>query len=110
MYDCLLHPVSLHSVTLDNIGYILNLAEIYHADQLKLSCVKFTCLNLPAILDSRILEDVSEESLKLLSTTYRKMVSHLMTFISISDYVFQIPAVAKRTIKFEGNDDKLCSV
>lgn len=72
-------------LTLDNIGYILNLAEIYHAEQLKISCLKFICLNLPAILDSRILEDVSEESLKLLSTTYRKM----------------IPAVAKRTIKFE---------
>ena len=88
MCDCLLHLVSLHSVTLDNIGYILNLAEIYHAEQLKLSCLKFICLNLPAILDSRGLEDVSEESLKLLSTTYRKMVSHLMAFLSVSDDVF----------------------
>ena len=69
-------------MTLDNVGYIINLSEVYHAEQLQDSCVRFVCLNIPALLEMGGLEGVSIPILNKISKMYREMVSRIIIIIA----------------------------
>ncbi|KAM4042994.1 inhibitor of Bruton tyrosine kinase [Anomaloglossus baeobatrachus] len=61
-------------LTLKNAAELLELAALYNADQLKVSCFQFIGLNMAALLEARSLDVLSEEVLKELATSYRKMI------------------------------------
>ncbi|XP_043930033.1 inhibitor of Bruton tyrosine kinase [Protopterus annectens] len=60
--------------TLKNAADVLEFAAMYNAEQLKLSCFQFIGLNMPALLEARSLEVLSDDVLKELSDAYRKMI------------------------------------
>ncbi|XP_060240657.1 inhibitor of Bruton tyrosine kinase isoform X3 [Meriones unguiculatus] len=61
-------------LTLKNAAMLLEFAAMYNAEQLKLSCLQFTGLNMAALLEARSLDVLSEDVLKDLSIFYRKMI------------------------------------
>ncbi|XP_073445780.1 inhibitor of Bruton tyrosine kinase isoform X2 [Dendrobates tinctorius] len=61
-------------LTLKNAAELLELAALYNADQLKVSCFQFIGLNMAALLEARSLDVLSEEVLKELASYYRKMI------------------------------------
>ncbi|XP_055458457.1 inhibitor of Bruton tyrosine kinase isoform X1 [Psammomys obesus] len=61
-------------LTLKNAAMLLEFAAMYNAEQLKLSCLQFTGLNMAALLEARSLDVLSEDVLKDLSVFYRKMI------------------------------------
>ncbi|CAJ0951703.1 unnamed protein product [Ranitomeya imitator] len=61
-------------VTLKNAAELLELAALYNADQLKVSCFQFIGLNMAALLEARSLDVLSQEVLKELASYYRKMI------------------------------------
>ncbi|CAG2065845.1 unnamed protein product, partial [Timema podura] len=60
-------------VTLKNVAQLLELSGAYNADQLKRCCMQYICLNLPAVLEARSLEIVSENLLEDLSKYYQEL-------------------------------------
>ncbi|XP_068180155.1 inhibitor of Bruton tyrosine kinase [Antennarius striatus] len=61
-------------LTLKNVAELLEFAAIYNAEQLKLSCFQFIVLNMAALLESRALDNLTDEVLVELSASYRKMI------------------------------------
>lgn len=61
-------------LTLKNAAELLEFAAMYNAEQLKLSCLQFICLNLAAMLEARTLDVLSDDVLKELCVAYRKMI------------------------------------
>ncbi|XP_063168747.1 inhibitor of Bruton tyrosine kinase [Candoia aspera] len=61
-------------LTLKNAAELLEFSATYNAEQLKQSCLQFIVLNMAAILETRVLDVLSDEVLKDLSTSYRKMI------------------------------------
>ncbi|XP_070788981.1 inhibitor of Bruton tyrosine kinase isoform X3 [Pituophis catenifer annectens] len=61
-------------LTLKNAAELLEFSATYNAEQLKQSCLQFIVLNMAAILETRVLDVLSDEVLKNLSTSYRKMI------------------------------------
>lgn len=61
-------------LTIKNAADLLEFAAMYNAEQLKLSCFQFIGLNMPALLETRSLEVLSDDVLKELSDAYRKMI------------------------------------
>ncbi|KAE8603105.1 hypothetical protein XENTR_v10014218 [Xenopus tropicalis] len=61
-------------ITLKNAAELLEIAALYNADQLKLSCLQFIVLNMGALLEARSLDVLSDDVLKDLSEAYRKMI------------------------------------
>ncbi|XP_068613172.1 inhibitor of Bruton tyrosine kinase [Brachionichthys hirsutus] len=66
--------VITEKLTLKNAAELLEFAAIYNADQLKLSCFQFIVLNTAALLESKALDNVTDEVLVELSASYRKMI------------------------------------
>ncbi|XP_072535963.1 inhibitor of Bruton tyrosine kinase [Salminus brasiliensis] len=62
------------NLTLKNAAELLEFAVVYNAEQLKLSCLQFIGLNMAAMLESKALENLSDDVLLELSKAYRKMV------------------------------------
>uniref|UniRef100_A0A1B6MEM7 BTB domain-containing protein n=1 Tax=Graphocephala atropunctata TaxID=36148 RepID=A0A1B6MEM7_9HEMI len=62
------------NLSLRNAAYLLQLAITYNADQLKSCCMQFICLNLTAILETRVLEILDNSTLEDLSRYYRNMI------------------------------------
>nr|DBA26453.1 TPA: hypothetical protein GDO54_010709 [Pyxicephalus adspersus] len=60
-------------LTLKNAAELLEFAALYNADQLKLSCFQFIGLNVAALLEARSLDVLSDDVLKDLADSYRKM-------------------------------------
>uniref|UniRef100_A0A8C0GH88 Inhibitor of Bruton tyrosine kinase n=1 Tax=Chelonoidis abingdonii TaxID=106734 RepID=A0A8C0GH88_CHEAB len=61
-------------LTLKNAAELLEFSATYSAEQLKLSCLQFIGLNMAALLEARTLDVLSDEVLKDLSMSYRKMI------------------------------------
>ncbi|XP_073482960.1 inhibitor of Bruton tyrosine kinase [Aquarana catesbeiana] len=61
-------------LTLKNAAELLEFAALYNADQLKLSCFQFIGLNVAALLEARSLDVLSDDVLKDLADSYRKMI------------------------------------
>ncbi|XP_032999189.1 inhibitor of Bruton tyrosine kinase isoform X3 [Lacerta agilis] len=61
-------------LTLKNAAELLEFAAMYNAEQLKQSCLQFIVLNMAAILETRALDVLSDDVLKDLSVSYRKMI------------------------------------
>ncbi|XP_053918216.1 inhibitor of Bruton tyrosine kinase isoform X2 [Cuculus canorus] len=61
-------------LTLKNAADLLEFSAMYHAEQLKLSCLQFIGLNMAALLEARTLDVLSDEVVKELSVYYRKMI------------------------------------
>lgn len=61
-------------LTLKNAAELLEFAAMYNAEQLKVSCLQFIGLNMPALLETRSLDILSDEVLKELSIAYRNMI------------------------------------
>ncbi|XP_069743488.1 inhibitor of Bruton tyrosine kinase isoform X2 [Narcine bancroftii] len=61
-------------LTLKNASELLEFAAMYNAEQLKVSCLQFIGLNMPALLETRSLDILSDEVMKELSITYRNMI------------------------------------
>ncbi|EMP36629.1 Inhibitor of Bruton tyrosine kinase [Chelonia mydas] len=61
-------------LTLKNATELLEFSATYSAEQLKLSCLQFIGLNMAALLEARTLDVLSDEVLKDLSVSYRKMI------------------------------------
>ncbi|XP_062896415.1 inhibitor of Bruton tyrosine kinase isoform X2 [Mobula hypostoma] len=61
-------------LTLKNASELLEFAAMYNAEQLKVSSLQFICLNMPALLETRSLDILSDEVLKELSIAYRNMI------------------------------------
>lgn len=61
-------------LTLKIAAMLLEFAAMYNAEQLKLSCSQFIGLNMPALLEARSLDVLSDDVLKDLSIFYRKMI------------------------------------
>ncbi len=85
-------------VTLDNVGFIIDLSEVYNAEQLQTSCVQFVCLNLPALLEMGGLDGLTPPILAAISNVYREMVHTIHVLHILLDVVLhvQFPKVAKR--------------
>ncbi|XP_065342837.1 inhibitor of Bruton tyrosine kinase [Cloeon dipterum] len=60
------------SLTLKNASELLQLAFTYNAAQLKLSCMQYISFNLPALIESRGLDDVEWQVLEELSKYHRE--------------------------------------
>ncbi|XP_063772958.1 inhibitor of Bruton tyrosine kinase isoform X2 [Pseudophryne corroboree] len=61
-------------LTLKNAAELLEFAALYNADQLKLSCLQFIGLNMAALLEARSLDVLSDDVLKDLAESYRRMI------------------------------------
>ncbi|XP_073192644.1 inhibitor of Bruton tyrosine kinase isoform X5 [Lepidochelys kempii] len=61
-------------LTLKNATELLEFSATYSAEQLKLSCLQFIGLNMAALLEARTLDVLSDEVLRDLSVSYRKMI------------------------------------
>ncbi|XP_075058792.1 inhibitor of Bruton tyrosine kinase [Mixophyes fleayi] len=61
-------------LTLKNAAELLEFAALYNADQLKNSCLQFIGLNMAALLEARSLDVLSDDVLKDLAESYRKMI------------------------------------
>lgn len=61
-------------ITLKNAGELLELSYIYNASQLKIACMEYICINLPAILENGCLNIVSDEIMEELTKFYRNLV------------------------------------
>uniref|UniRef100_A0A8C8SLC5 Inhibitor of Bruton tyrosine kinase n=1 Tax=Pelusios castaneus TaxID=367368 RepID=A0A8C8SLC5_9SAUR len=61
-------------LTLKNAAELLEFSATYNAEQLKLSCLQFIGLNMAALLEARTLDVLSDQVLKDLSVSYRKMI------------------------------------
>ncbi|XP_078255950.1 inhibitor of Bruton tyrosine kinase isoform X2 [Rhinoraja longicauda] len=66
--------VITEKLTLKNAAELLEFAAMYNAEQLKVSCLQFIGLNVPALLEIRSLDVLSDEVLKELSIAYRNMI------------------------------------
>ncbi|XP_061919582.1 inhibitor of Bruton tyrosine kinase-like [Entelurus aequoreus] len=66
--------VITENFTLKNAAELLEFATMYNADQLRLSCFQFVGLNMAAVLESKSLDNLSDEVLIELSVAYRKMI------------------------------------
>lgn len=58
------------TITLKNVTQILTFANMYNAKQLGKCCMEFVCLNLAAMLELRVLEDLDESVLNDLTEYY----------------------------------------
>ena len=73
--DSKIFPALNHiAVTLRNVAEVLKFCSTYNAAQLRWSCLQFICVNLPALLEARLLDTLSLPLLKELSQTYHTMV------------------------------------
>lgn len=61
----------VYLVNLKNVVELLQFAELYSASQLKQYCMEFCTRNLLTLIDSRLLETLTEELLTDLSQFYR---------------------------------------
>ena len=61
-------------VTLKNVADLAEFASAYHSAQLYRSCLQFACVNLPALLEGKMLDTLSLSSLVELSETYAELV------------------------------------
>uniref|UniRef100_A0A8D0GK01 BTB domain-containing protein n=1 Tax=Sphenodon punctatus TaxID=8508 RepID=A0A8D0GK01_SPHPU len=61
-------------LTLKNAAELLQFSATYNSEQLKQSCLQFIGLNMAALLEARTLDVLSDEVLKDLSVSYKKMV------------------------------------
>ncbi|XP_062980989.1 inhibitor of Bruton tyrosine kinase [Elgaria multicarinata webbii] len=61
-------------LTLKNAAELLEFSAMYNAEQLKQSCLQFIVLNMAAVLETRALDVLSDDVLKGLSVSYRKMI------------------------------------
>ncbi|XP_028412320.1 inhibitor of Bruton tyrosine kinase-like [Dendronephthya gigantea] len=59
-------------VTLKNAVEILEFSCLYNAEQLKLSCLEFICMNISCLFEARSLELLSEEIIDEVSNLYRQ--------------------------------------
>ncbi|KAM9310117.1 inhibitor of Bruton tyrosine kinase [Pholidichthys leucotaenia] len=66
--------VITENLTLKNASELLEFSTTYNAEQLKLSCLQFIVLNVAALLESKALDFLSEETLVELSAAYMKMI------------------------------------
>jgi len=57
-------------VTLKNVADMLEFAFVYQAEQLKRTCLQFVCINLPALLETRSLENIEPQILDVLDSFY----------------------------------------
>ncbi|GFR12975.1 inhibitor of Bruton tyrosine kinase, partial [Trichonephila clavata] len=64
----------IKQLSLKNAAELLELSSVYNSEQLKKSCMQFICINLPAVVESKILEVLSDEVMEELSTYYRGLV------------------------------------
>ncbi|XP_076444948.1 inhibitor of Bruton tyrosine kinase-like [Babylonia areolata] len=64
-------------MTLRNAGELLEIATAYNADQLILACQQFIILNLPALLESRNLDMVGDETMQELTDYYRSSIGRM---------------------------------
>ncbi|XP_017775512.1 PREDICTED: inhibitor of Bruton tyrosine kinase [Nicrophorus vespilloides] len=66
-------------ITFKNVLTVISLAHTYNANQLKICCMEFICLNIAAFLESRCLEEIDEEILIDLTkfyATWNRYMSH----------------------------------
>ncbi|GFS53093.1 inhibitor of Bruton tyrosine kinase [Nephila pilipes] len=61
-------------LSLKNAAELLELSSVYNSVQLKRSCMQFICINLPAVIESKILDVLNEEVMEELSTYYRNLI------------------------------------
>ncbi|XP_069705770.1 inhibitor of Bruton tyrosine kinase [Periplaneta americana] len=61
-------------LTLRNVGQVLQLSGTYNAEQLKQCCLQYITLNLPAVLEARILESVNRDLLQDLTKYYCEFI------------------------------------
>lgn len=61
-------------LTLRNVGQVLQLSGTYNAEQLKQCCFQYITLNLPAVLEARILESVDRDLLQDLTKYYCEFI------------------------------------
>ncbi|CAH1798653.1 unnamed protein product [Owenia fusiformis] len=64
-------------ITLKNATELLEFASVYNSQQLKSTCQQYICLNLPTILEMRVLEVLSDDVIDELTTYYRNMVPEM---------------------------------
>lgn len=58
------------TITLKNVTQLLTFANVYNAKQLTDCCMEFICLNLAAVLELRVLEEIDESLLNDLTDYY----------------------------------------
>ncbi|XP_067126093.1 inhibitor of Bruton tyrosine kinase [Centruroides vittatus] len=61
-------------ITLKNAAELLEISFVYNAPQLKVACMEYICINLPAILENGYLNAVSDEAMEELTKFYQKLV------------------------------------
>ena len=123
-------------LTLKNVGQVLEFASVYNAPQLKISCMQFICLNLTAVVESRLLtlaiylfhyflisrfmvdfsgwyrswDCVSDEIMEELTSYYRQfhpaMVYRVITPSSIAPSSQQLDSYVSEDNKDRENDTK----
>ncbi|OZJ04633.1 hypothetical protein BZG36_02028 [Bifiguratus adelaidae] len=53
----------LSTVNVRNVTFCLEIADLYHAEQLRRECLDYICRNIESVLESRLLSNVSEDIL-----------------------------------------------
>lgn len=64
-------------MTLRNVGELLEMAMAYNAQQLRQACHQFIFLNLPALLESRNLDIISDHAMQDLTDSYKQAVGRM---------------------------------
>jgi len=59
-------------ISLKNVSELLQFSVFYGSEQLQRSTMQFICLNLPALLETRSLENLDEESFEKLDEFYKR--------------------------------------
>uniref|UniRef100_A0A2C9LAN8 BTB domain-containing protein n=1 Tax=Biomphalaria glabrata TaxID=6526 RepID=A0A2C9LAN8_BIOGL len=65
------------TITFKNVGELLEFSTIYNAKQLKVACQQFICLNLPAMLEGRYLDVLSQDAMEALTVYYRSIIPNM---------------------------------
>ncbi|KAK3098977.1 hypothetical protein FSP39_024899 [Pinctada imbricata] len=61
-------------ITLKNVGELLEFSSVYNAEQLHAACQQYIHINMAALMESRLLDVLSEEVMASLTSYYREKV------------------------------------
>ncbi|KAH9507256.1 hypothetical protein Btru_056735 [Bulinus truncatus] len=66
-----------NTITFKSVGELLEFSTVYNAKQLKVACQQFICLNLPAMMEGRYLDVLSQDTMDALTVYYQSIIPNM---------------------------------
>lgn len=96
-------------VTLKNVAELLQFSFTYRAEQLQNVCMEFVCINLAAIIETKNLAMIEDETMSALTKRYREMIVAMqcrhITPYAVGPSVEEIRSVASLYPNADDDDD-----